>query len=136
MDLKSKMIIALAILFVLASITAGVGFNKAISAQAEIDRRDNEERIDAPYRAKLAESEAKRKKLEESLARKDAEAIKVLADIEARFAVVRRINAEHKEMIENKPDINKIEERYKNEDAETICTEFAAIDIPCERTGG
>ncbi|MCK5611965.1 hypothetical protein KAR91_59395, partial [Candidatus Pacearchaeota archaeon] len=126
----------LASIFVGAVITAAVERNKAIELQSEIDRRDNEDRIDAPYKAKLEESERRRRKLEEDLARKNKEAIELMASIDKSNAKIKFINAEYKKLLKGRPDINKIEGRYRDADAESICAEFTAMGIPCKRTGG
>ena len=45
-------------------------------------------------------------------------------------------NAEYKKLLESKPNIDEVRERYEDANTESICAEFTAMGIPCESMGG
>lgn len=136
MELRDKIIYAGILLLTIGVIvlgsTAVVQRNKAVVAQAELDRRDQEERIDVPYQEALVESERKRVFLEKALEEKNKEAEVLRISLLDRERDIDRLGREYEELINNRPDKKKIEEEYRNADIKDICADFSDMGIPCE----
>ena len=130
--MKDKIIIILIILLLASGATAGIYRNNAIKVQAELIRRDQEDRIDAPYKEALEESERKRQELQNKLVEKRQEILKRVAVIEEYKDQISELDNSYRKLLNNSPDENIIKERYKDADIERICSDFAAMDIPCE----
>lgn len=136
MELRDKLIIGLLLFSLSACGTVVIYRNDAIKAQADLDRRLQEEKIDEPYKKALEKSERKRLKLEADLKEKKAEVEAYLASIRKRDKEIERLDSEYKLLVDSRPDENATMERYKDADIDSICGEFAAMGIPCESVGG
>ena len=132
MTFKDKAIATLILLFIAASATAAMQRSKAVTAQAELNRRDQEARIDTPYLEALAETERKLKKIETELAEKNEEAQALKSSIEERGRSVTLLDSDYRKLMKTKPDENKTIERYEDADVKSICADFTVMGIPCE----